>query len=454
MHSVAERLSGWGNFPVEQCRVLQPHRVSSLRDIILKGEEGTYISRGLGRAYGDSSLNGHGGVILHTHLNHFLAFDEVRGILKCEAGVSLAEIIECLLPRGWFLPTTPGTKFVTVGGAIAADVHGKNHHADGSFGNFVVSLDLLTAAGEVVTCSPLDHTELFWATVGGMGLTGAILRARVQMVPVETAYYDVTYRRTENIDATLEQLAATNDQYRYSVAWVDCLAKGRSLGRSVLMLGNHASLEDLPLRLRKDALSPRRRRPTQIPMNLPSGLVNAWSVRLFNALYYRTHPNRRQFVDYNTFFYPLDSLLDWNRIYGRSGFFQYQVLFPHRTSRQGLAEMLSQIADSGLGPFLAVLKISGGGTPSPLSFLYAGHTLALDFPVSAASLELVRNKLDPLLLKHGGRLYLAKDATTSAESFAEMYPRLLDFQRIKQQIDPHSRFVSSQAHRLGIVAAS
>ena len=236
----AVRLSGWGNYPVESCHVSRPETVAALRQLVLHGERQTYISRGLGRAYGDSALNRDQGVLLQTAQDRFLAFDAQHGLLACEAGVSFEEIINVFLPRGWALPTTPGTKFVTVGGAIAADVHGKNHHCDGSFGNYVVDLQLLTAAGQVLRCSRDENQDVFWATIGGMGLTGCIVSATIQLVAVETAYVDVDYRRTANLGDTLDRLATTNRDFRFSVAWIDCLGRGNSLGRSVLMLGNYA----------------------------------------------------------------------------------------------------------------------------------------------------------------------------------------------------------------------
>ncbi len=240
MKYISQSLSGWGLYPEERCQVASPDSLPALQAAVADRSQPDVIARGLGRAYGDSALNRDRGVLLQTRLNCFLAFDARTGILECEAGVSLAEIIRHLQPRGWFLPTTPGTKFVTVGGAIAADVHGKNHHCDGSFGRYVFDLKLLTATGTVLRCSPSELPEVFWATVGGMGLTGVIVSARIQLIPVETAYYNVTYRRTKDLDESLECFASTDRNFRYSVAWIDCLASGRALGRSVVMLANHA----------------------------------------------------------------------------------------------------------------------------------------------------------------------------------------------------------------------
>ncbi len=409
------------------------------------------ISRGLGRSYGDSALNTDRGVLVHRRQNRFLSFDEQAGILECEAGVSFAEIIDCFLPRGWFLPTTPGTKFVTVGGAIAADVHGKNHHVDGSFGNFVLHLDLLTADGQVIRCSPVEHPEIFWATIGGMGLTGVIVSACFRLRRVDTAYCNVTLRRTANLDETLECFAATDGQYEHSVAWIDCLRTGKSLGRSVVILGSDAKRGDLAEGARDQPLRIPPRRETTIPLNLPSMVLNPLSVKAFNSLYYSLHGNRRHVVDFDKFFYPLDGILNWNRMYGRRGFVQYQALFPKATSRPGLVELLGRISASQAGSFLAVLKTSGAATRGPLSYLFPGHTLALDFPNTGAKLQRLTRQLDEILLKFGGRLYLAKDALMTADTFSSMYPRLSEFKELKATIDPNNRFVSSQARRVGIV---
>ena len=446
-----EQLAGWGNYPAESCYVYRPERVDRLRQIVANGDQESYIARGLGRAYGDSSLNRDSGVILQSDRRCFIDFDQESGVVSCEAGVSLAEIIEHFLPRGWFLPTTPGTKYVTIGGAIAADVHGKNHHVDGSFGNFVLDLDLLTADGTILHCSRLVNSDIFWATVGGMGLTGIILQARVQLKRVESAYYDVRYRRTKDLDGTLSCFDQTNQTYQYSVAWIDCLSSGRSLGRSVVMLANDARADELPPRIRQRALEIPRSTKKNIPFNFPGMTLNPWSVRAFNALYYAKNMDGRRFVDYGTFFYPLDGIANWNRIYGRRGFVQYQALFPPETSRRGLITLLQKISESGNASFLAVLKSSGSASQGMLSYLHPGHTLALDLPNTGRKLLRLVRELDEILLKYHGRLYLAKDSLATAESIASMYPKLDEFRRVKHLVDPSNRFVSSQARRVGIV---
>lgn len=442
------QLSGWGNCPRELCDVVRPHSRDSLHDSLRAAPSA--IARGMGRSYGDPALNPTGLVIDQTDLNRLLSFNEQTGLLECEAGVSLAEIISVLLPRGWFLPTSPGTKFVSVGGAIASDIHGKNHHRVGSFGNFVREFQLLLASGDTITCSPHVNADVFWATIGGMGLTGIIQTIRLQLVRVPSAFCRVQYQQTRDLDCTLSQFIDTDDSYEYSVAWVDCLAAGRALGRSVLMLGNGAALEDLP-RARRDQphVLPTKRTKT-VPTWFPSMLLNRTSIRAFNEFYYRVPRRSPTVVDFEQFFYPLDGLYHWNRMYGSRGFIQYQAWFPQSTSGTGLAELLEPIVASGRGSFLAVLKSCGPATSGILSFLDRGHTLALDFANTGADLRSLTRRLDEIVLNHGGRLYLAKDAVMDAESFAAMYPRLPEFQRIRAAVDPQGKFASTQSQRLRI----
>lgn len=446
-----ELMSGWGNCPSQMCRKREAHSWADVESVVTCPSPGPIIARGLGRSYGDPAINSQGTVLEMSRLNRFIAFDARTGILKCEAGVSFADIIEYFLPQGWFLPTTPGTKFVTVGGAIAADVHGKNHHIDGSFGNFVSALTLLLADGAVTECSRESDPELFWATVGGMGLTGVILSAVIQLVRVETAYCTVDYRRTRNLESTLDTFATTHHDFRHSVAWIDCVATGAALGRSVVMLGNNARQCELPRELAATPLALPRRANRNVPFYFPTGTLNSWTVRAFNTLYYAKNGDRRETVDFNSFYYPLDGIRNWNRIYGRSGFVQYQALFPTSTARAGLQALLECISKSQQASFLAVLKGCGPATEGMLSFLFPGYTLALDFPYRGQATRQLFEKLDRIVLDHAGRLYLAKDSLTSAETFARMYPRLEQFRAVKQRVDPDNRFVSSQARRLGIV---
>ena len=500
-------LAGWGNFRPAVGRVFRPERLADLRELATGGPAAlfagpaasssftasspadTLIARGLGRSYGDSATNAGGYVALTERVDCLLDLDVApdgtdgtdgtapapagtapapagtAAVVEAEAGVSLASLIDVLLPRGYFLPVTPGTKFVTLGGAIAADVHGKNHHADGTIGNFVQSLKLMLADGSVLDCSPADRADVFWATVGGMGLTGIILSAKLRLLPVSSAYVSVDYRRLPNLDAALDRFEAAREaggqpggrEPRYSVAWIDCLATGASLGRSVVMEGEHLAAADLraaglSAKRCREPLALLRRRAKSVPFSFPGFALSRPTVRLFNAAYYRRHGDRTRAVDLDTFFYPLDAVRHWNRVYGKRGFVQYQALLPPAAARQGLRELLETISGGGAASFLAVLKRTGEQGRGMLSFPMPGYTLALDIPnVGPSRLDPLLRALDAIVLRHGGRLYLAKDATMSPEAFAEMYPRLDEFRQVKAAVDPGGRFSSTQARRLKIV---
>jgi decaprenylphospho-beta-D-ribofuranose 2-oxidase len=450
--SATVSISGWGRYPAQACHVFRPEKRSEIAAALDSGKQSSYIARGLGRSYGDASLNQDAGVITQTLLNRFLAFDAAEGVLECEGGVSLAEIIQYFLPRGWFLPVTPGTKFVTVGGAIAADIHGKNHHNDGSFSKFVQDLTLLTSTGEILPCSPSLNPEIFWATVGGMGLTGIILTGRIQLRRVDSAYVFVDYHRAPNLDDCLVAMEESDDRYDYSVAWIDGLTAGKAMGRSVLMQGHHAAASELPARIREPLAIPRTAQ-RDLFIDLPSAVLNPLTIKAFNSLYYAVHPSaKRKLVNLENFFYPLDAMSRWNRMYGKRGFVQYQIALPQAGGREGLRAILDRLARSGRASFLAVLKRFGDAGNGMLSFPFRGFTLALDIP-AAPGLVPFMHELDRITLDHGGRVYLAKDAVLRAEDFAAMYPRLEEFRTIQRKLDPGRRFSSSQARRLKIVEA-
>jgi decaprenylphospho-beta-D-ribofuranose 2-oxidase len=448
---VTKPISGWGRHPVQTCHIFRPEKRSEVSAALASGLQSSYIPRGLGRSYGDAALNENGGVIWQTMLNRFLAFDTATGVLECESGVSLAEIIECFLPRGWFLPVTPGTKFVTVGGAIASDIHGKNHHKDGSFSNFVLELRLLTAEGDVLTCSPAESPEIFWATVGGMGLTGVILSARLRLRRVESAYVFVDFHRETNLESVLTTMDASDERYDYSVAWIDGLATGKNLGRSVLMQGNHATAAELPKSVAQP-LAARSATQHSLLFDFPSAALNTLTIRAFNAVYYGVHRTApQQLVSFEKYFYPLDAIHQWNRMYGKRGFVQYQIALPQESGRQGLNTILDRLARSGRASFLAVLKRFGDAGPGLLSFPMRGYTLALDIP-AARDLAPFLRELDRMTLDHGGRIYLAKDSMLAAQDFAVMYPKLDSFRAIQRKLDPGRVLSSSLARRLKIVS--
>jgi FAD/FMN-containing dehydrogenase len=431
------RIAGWGRYPAVDAQVARPSSVADVADAI---SGGPVIARGLGRSYGDSSLGDR--MVDLTRLDALLAFDEATGVLTCEAGVSLSTIISVLLPRGWFLPVTPGTRFVTVGGAIASDVHGKNHHVAGSFADHVDSITVMLADGSVVTASREEHADLFHATCGGMGLTGFILTASIRMLPVQTARIDEHLIKTSDLDSTL----AVFDEYRdvtYSVAWIDLLASGSGLGRSLVMLGEHATDGDLT--------GGPSDRVTPFPVDLPSALLNRHTVRAFNTAYYgriRGKDTRHQ-VSFDPFFYPLDKVGDWNRVYGARGFIQHQCVIPFAGGPELLREMVDLIADSGLASPLAVLKVMGEANDSMLGFPAAGFTLALDLKVSQQAFALC-DHLDRLIIQAGGRIYLTKDSRMSPETFRAGYPRLPEFEAVRKTYGADGVFVSAQSQRLGL----
>ena len=445
-----QALSGWGRYPVQSCHVFRPEKRSEVAATLDSGQQSSYIPRGLGRSYGDAALNENAGVIWQVLLNRFLSFDSATGVLECESGVSLAEVIQYFLPRGWFLPVTPGTKFVTVGGAIAADIHGKNHHKDGSFSNFTLDFRLLAPTGEILLCSPSSNPEFFWATVGGMGLTGFVLSARLLLRRVDSAYVFVDFHKASNLEDSLTTMEASDERYDYSVAWIDDLATGDAMGRSVLMRGNHAAAAELPARIARPLTLPTSAQ-WNLFMDFPSGALNRLTVKAFNTAYYAVHRTApRQLVNLEKFFYPLDAIHQWNRMYGKRGFVQYQIALPQASGREGLRTILGRLARSGRASFLAVLKRFGDAGNGLLSFPLRGYTLALDIP-AAPGLVPFLHELDRMTLDHGGRIYLAKDAVLRAEDVAAMYPKLESFRAIQRKLDPKRLIGSSMARRLRIV---
>ncbi len=407
----------WGNYPDAP-----PARVHRLgwRSDSLPGDPSIrpLLAYGLGRSYGDSCLN-EGGTMLATRtLAHFMEFDATSGRLVCEAGVSLGEILRLVVPRGWFIPVSPGTKFVTVGGAIANDIHGKNHHRAGTFGRHLRRFELLRSDGSRRVCSAEHHPSLFHATIGGLGLTGLITWAELQLVPVASPWIDHESIRFERLDRFFDLAADSDRRFEYTVAWIDSLASGEALGRGLLLRGNHAGAGSEG--------TTRRARTLRIPFHAPSLLLSPWSLRLFNTAYYRLQRSAcvRRTVHYEPFFYPLDGIEHWNRLYGRRGFLQYQSVVPPDAGPSATRAMLERISSRGLGSFLAVLKIFGD-VPSPglLSFPAPGATLALDFPNRGRTTLELLDELDAIVADHGGRIYPAKDARMSAESFRRFYPR-------------------------------
>lgn len=440
------KLSGWGRYPVLEARAYAPRSVEALRDLVLS--EPSVIARGSGRAYGDSAINP-AATIEMRHLNRMMAFDPASGQLVAEAGVLLGDIITAFLHRGWFPMVTPGTKFVTLGGAVAADVHGKNHHKVGSFRACVDWIDVMGPDGEVQRCSREEESILFDHTLGGMGLTGIVLRAAIRLRPVETAWIRQMTIPAPNLKAAMAAFEDAQDA-TYSVAWIDCLETGPNVGRSLVMLGEHAVLRDMPTERARSPFDIKPKRKLAIPFDFPSLTLNRLSVRAFNALYYWVGARKTgvQLVDWDSYFYPLDAILDWNRFYGRKGFAQFQCVLPLDCSEEGLSALLEEIAKTGSGSFLAVLKRLGR-QESAFSFPMEGYTLALDFPVNAKTLALLE-RLDRITIDHGGRFYLAKDSRMTAATLRAADPRVDAFRAAREERAVSSRFRSAQAERLAI----
>jgi decaprenylphospho-beta-D-ribofuranose 2-oxidase len=440
-------LSGWGRYPRARAEVVRPEHVSAV-DVTRWPR---VLARGLGRAYGDAALSKEGVVLLTERLNRLLEFDEGGGVLRAEAGATLADLLEVFAPRGWFPPVTPGTKFVTLGGCVAADVHGKNHHRDGGFGAHVEELELALADGTRTRCSPAENADLFRATVGGMGLTGVITEVTLRLKFVETSYMIVRHHAARDLEESLALLDDPVYDDEYTVGWVDLLARGRRAGRGVLMRGQHARASELPREFRERG-GARTRSRFGLPFDLPSWALNRLAASAFNKFYYQARGRRRApyVSDFDGFFYPLDSVGGWNRAYGKRGFVQYQCVLPMAESARGLARLRDALAESRQPCFLAVLKRFGPEGPGLLSFPEPGYTLALDFPVRGEELFALLRKFDDLVLEHGGRVYLAKDACLDPEKFRLMYPRFPEWMEIKRRVDPGDRFRSELSRRLGI----
>lgn len=428
-----EKLTSWGKHPYVDAEIVKPTK-SEVVDL----QYSNCIARGLGRSYGDSALAEN--VILSERLNRFISFDNETGLLTCDAGVSLKEILETFVQKGWFLTVTPGTKFVTVGGAIASDVHGKNHHSEGSFSDHVESLSLVVG-NKSIHCSKDINSDLFHATCGGMGLTGIIVEATIKLKSITSAYINQKTVKAKNLEAALS-LFDKYESYTYSVAWIDCLSTGKNLGRSLLMLGEHAQ---------KGGLVAHSDGKLSIPCNMPSFLLNKYTIQAFNSIYYnRILKNEvNNTIHYDPFFYPLDGINNWNRIYGKKGFTQYQFVIPKEAGIEGLTEILTAIAISKQGSFLSVLKVFGKGNKNFLSFPKEGYTLALDFKLTDKLFGLL-DKLDAIIHKYNGRLYLSKDVRMPEKMFKATYPQWEAFQTLRKQYGADKFFNSLQSNRIGL----
>ena len=444
IEDVGVELAGWGNYPRLRTVVATPRDDDALHALVTS--HSSFVARGNGRSYGDSTLNPDR-VVSTLGRSRMLAFDGIAGRVTCESGLLLADLLRMIVPNGWFVPVTPGTQYVTLGGMLAAAVHGKNGPRPG-FGAHVEALTLLTPDGTRHRCTSRKNAELFRATIGGMGLTGVVLDLTFTLIPIETAWIRQETIATADLEETLALFEADAPTWPYTVAWFDCLSRAPARGRAIFQRARHAFAAEIAPR-HGAPLHPPRRAHRRIPMFFPDAVLNGWTVRAFNEAYYRAGRLKAgtALLDYAAFFYPLDTLEEWNRIYGRRGFTQYQCVLPRAAARAGLDALLERIAASGQGSFLAVLKRLGEDRSGYLSFPLDGYTLALDFPLTRTTLSLL-DALDRIVVHHGGRLYLAKDARTSPGAFAAGYDTLDDFREIRARVDPARRISSRQAVRL------
>ena len=436
-------ISGWGGYPIRKTNMVYPTNIEQIQNIIKKSD---LIARGNGRAYGDSSIN-EKNTISMKYFNHILSFDDSSGILVTESGVLLDDIIKTFLPKGWFPYVTPGSKFTSIGGLIAADVHGKNHHKEGSFRNFVDWFELINSQGEIKKCSKNENSELFEWTIGGMGLTGIIIKAAIRLRPIKTSWIKQKTLVAKNIYQTLD-IFEKNMDATYSVAWVNSTSDKKNLGQSLIMLGEHASIEDTIKKNIQNPLKTNFNQYMKIPFYFPNWFLNKKFVKIFNYIYYLIGKtsSKEKLVNWDNYFYPLDSILEWNKIYGRKGFVQYQCVIPLHKSKEGLIELLREIERSKASSFLSVLK-RFGKQDSKFSFPMEGYTLALDFPVNKKTFDLL-DKLDEITLKYGGRFYLAKDARMKKEVFKKSDTRIKEYTNFRNKNDCHKNFVSYQSSRL------
>ncbi|WP_231104597.1 FAD-binding oxidoreductase [Haloechinothrix halophila] len=445
-------LTGWARTAPTAADVVRAENPDVVIDAVRRAGDRGVIARGLGRSYGDPAQNAGGVVIDMTALNRIHSIDADSGLAVVDAGVSLDTLMRAALPFGLWVPVLPGTRQVTVGGAIGSDIHGKNHHSAGSFGNHVVSMELLTANGEVRTLTPDGpESELFWATVGGMGLTGIMLRATIAMKHTETAYFIADTDRTEDLDETIELFSnGSDDQYDYSSAWFDSISTDSRLGRAALGRGSLATLDQLPKKLRANPLKFDAPTLLTLPDVFPNGLANKLTFSAIGELYYRKTPKRGRGMVQNltAFYHPLDLFGHWNRAYGPNGFLQYQFIVPFGQDDEFRA-IVHRIAQSGHVSFLNVFKRFGAGNQAPLSFPMPGWTITVDFPIKDGLHQLCA-ELDERVISMGGRLYLAKDSRMSPEGFAAMYPRLNEWRKVRDTVDPAGVFRSDLARRLGI----
>lgn len=435
-----KKIANWGNYPSVEAHLDEfenPKQAFEKLDAA-----GSLIARGTGLSYGDASLSS--SILSTLKYNRVLAFDEATGVIEVEAGITIDEVLKVIVPKGWFVPVTPGTKFVTIGGAVAGDVHGKNHHRESSFCRYVTRMEVMLADGTILQCSAEQNAELFRNLCGGLGLGGIVLKVQFRLKRIQTAYIRQQNKMVKNLDEMidgLQQFGSTT----YSVSWIDCIAKGKSMGRGVLMLGEHATPDQVK---NEDKFKVHSNPKLSVPFFFPPGILNSFSIGIFNTLVYNKYKigAKDSIVHYDTFFYPLDFVRHWNRAYSKRGFLQYQFVIPYETAREGLREILKAISGSGRAAFLAVLKEMGPGE-NVISFPLPGFTLALDFPVAPGIFPFLE-ELDKRIVDFGGRIYLVKDARMTAETYWKGYPNASLFKEQVNRLDPEHKFSSTLSKRL------
>jgi decaprenylphospho-beta-D-ribofuranose 2-oxidase len=448
----ARRLfSGWGRAMPSAARPVPVTGTPDIDKALAERTDRGVIARGLGRSYGDAAQCAGGSVLECAGWSGIRRLDLERGVVTATAGTSLEQLMRWLVPLGWFVPVTPGTRYVTVGGAIAADIHGKNHHADGSFAAHVDEVELALPNGDVVVVGPEAEPEVFWATAGGMGLTGIVREATFRLSAIESSRLLVDTDRTPDLDTTMALMSETDERYRYSVAWVDLMARGPSMGRSIVTQGRFALRSELSGRAVADPLHFDPKVLVTAPPWAPNGLLNRLSVKAFNEAWFRRAPRHREaeLQTISTFFHPLDGILEWNRMYGSQGFLQWQCLIPFG-GEETLRRIVKRLSDDRCPSFVTVLKRFGAANPGPLSFPAPGWTLTFDVAAGRRALGSMLDELDELVLHAGGRLYLAKDSRMRPEVFAHMYPRLGEWRAVRDRLDPQHALQSDLARRLGL----
>jgi decaprenylphospho-beta-D-ribofuranose 2-oxidase len=446
------RLTGWGRTSPSSARVAQVSQ-NDVAGLLKDPHHRGVLIRGLGRSYGDAAQNAGGTVLTLEGSAEEAVLDRTAATVTAGAGVSLHDLLKVIVPQGFFVPVTPGTRFVTVGGAVASDIHGKNHHVEGSFGNHIRRLTLMLADGTIHEIGPDQNPTLFWATVGGMGLTGVILEATFSLIPIETSLCTVNTIRCRNIDVLIDEMSHGDDDHRYSVAWADLLATGSRLGRSVLWRGDHTKLAELSNKEAADALKYEPKHLATVPPVVPSfGFVNKLSSTLFNELWFRKEPRQKNggHKSIPAYFHPLDAIGSWNRLYGDGGFLQYQFALPFGREDE-LRQIVEKIAVSKTASPLVVLKRFGDANPAPLSFPMPGWTLTVDIPTRAEGLGQLLHSLDEVVMQSGGRHYLAKDAHTTPTAIRRGYPRLDEWRQIQRSVDPGQLWQSDLARRLELI---